>query len=370
MCAGCRHDLSGWCRARNCGERGGPGTRPDRARQSGEALSDFDLKVRDGRRGRQLPHAARRDLRQRQDWGWPASGRRDQEPQSHRGDRKGGRAGAGRDRLARDLASRDGRHDGEYARSLHLHSRHRRRAAHWPPRQLRVHSHAFEGCDRLVQSGAHRNPRPDFPQAAPGFSSTRRAEPSGAGRLVMSKLAAEFFGTFVLVFAGTGAIVIDGVSGGTVTHVGVALTFGLVVLAMIYTVGDVSGAHLNPAVTLGFFAAGRCGLGMVAGYIASQCLGATAASLLVHYLFPQSETLGITLPAGNAWQSFVLEAVLTFILMWVILSVSTGAKEKGITAGIAIGAVIGLEAMFAGPISGASMNPARSLGPALISMHS
>ena len=185
----------------------------------------------------------------------------------------------------------------------------------------------------------------------------------------MSKLAAEFFGTFVLVFAGTGAIVIDGVSGGTVTHVGVALTFGLVVLAMIYTVGDVSGAHLNPAVTLGFFAAGRCGLGMVAGYIASQCLGATAASLLVHYLFPQSETLGITLPAGSAWQSFVLEAVLTFILMWVILSVSTGAKEKGITAGIAIGAVIGLEAMFAGPISGASMNPARSLGPALISMH-
>ena len=127
----------------------------------------------------------------------------------------------------------------------------------------------------------------------------------------MSKLAAEFFGTFVLVFAGTGAIVIDGVSGGTVTHVGVALTFGLVVLAMIYTVGDVSGAHLNPAVTLGFFAAGRCGLGMVAGYIASQCLGATAASLLVHYLFPQSETLGITLPAWNAWQSFVLEAVLT-----------------------------------------------------------
>jgi aquaporin Z len=185
----------------------------------------------------------------------------------------------------------------------------------------------------------------------------------------MNKLAAEFFGTFVLVFAGTGAIVTNGISGGAVTHVGVALTFGLVVLAMIYTVGDISGAHLNPAVTLGFFAAGRCGLETVAGYITSQLLGATTASLLLHYLFPQSETLGITAPAGSAWQSFVLEAVLTFILMWVILSVSTGAKEKGITAGIAVGSVIGLEAMFGGPISGASMNPARSLGPALVSMH-
>lgn len=185
----------------------------------------------------------------------------------------------------------------------------------------------------------------------------------------MNKLAAEFFGTFALVFAGTGAVVINDVSGGAVTHVGIALTFGLVVLAMIYTVGDVSGAHLNPAVTLGFFAAGRCGLTTVLGYIASQLFGATAASLLLRFLFPQNETLGTTLPSGSVMQSFVLEAVLTFILMWVILSVSTGAKEKGITAGIAVGSVIGLEAMFAGPISGASMNPARSFGPALVSMH-
>ena len=185
----------------------------------------------------------------------------------------------------------------------------------------------------------------------------------------MNKLAAEFFGTFALVFAGTGAIVIDNVTGGAVTHMGIALTFGLVVLAMIYTVGDVSGAHLNPAVTLAFFAAGRCGLETVPRYIASQLLGATTASLLLRFLFPQNETLGITLPAGTAMQSFILEAVLTFILMWVILSVSTGAKEKGITAGIAVGSVIGLEAMFAGPISGASMNPARSFAPALVSMH-
>jgi aquaporin NIP len=184
----------------------------------------------------------------------------------------------------------------------------------------------------------------------------------------VNKLTAEFFRMFTLVFAGTGAIVINGVSGGAISHVGVALTFGLVVLAMIYTVGDVSGAHLNPAVTLGFFAARRCGIRTVFGYIASQLLGAIAASLLLHLLFPQSVTLGITLPAAGATQSFILEVVLTFILMWVILSVSTGAKEKGITAGIAVGSVIGLEAMFAGPISGASMNPARSFGPALVSM--
>ncbi len=185
----------------------------------------------------------------------------------------------------------------------------------------------------------------------------------------MNKLAAEFFATFALVFAGTGAIIINEVSGGAVTHVGIALTFGLIVLAMIYAVGDVSGAHLNPAVTIGFFAAGRCGLKTVLGYIASQLLGATTASLLLRFLFCQNETLGITLPAGSVVQSFILEAVLTFILMWVVLSVSIGAKEKGITAGIAVGSVIGLEAMFAGPICGASMNPARSFGPALVSMH-
>jgi aquaporin Z len=185
----------------------------------------------------------------------------------------------------------------------------------------------------------------------------------------VNKLAAEFFGTFALVFAGTGAVVINDVTGGAVTHAGIALTFGLVVLAMIYTVGDVSGAHLNPAVTLGFFAAGRCGMTTVFSFIVSQLLGAAAASLLLRFLFPQNATLGITLPAGSVLQSFILEVVLTFILMWVILSVSTGAKEKGITAGIAVGSVIGLEAMFAGPISGASMNPARSFGPALISMH-
>jgi aquaporin Z len=185
----------------------------------------------------------------------------------------------------------------------------------------------------------------------------------------MKKYFAEFLGTFALVFAGTGAIVIDDVSGGAITHVGVALTFGLIVLAMIYSLGDVSGAHLNPAVTLGFFAARRFPGGTVLPYVFSQTLGALAASVLLRGLFPQHATLGLTAPAGSSAQSFIFEVVLTALLMFVILSVSTGAKERGITAGIAVGAVVALEALFAGPICGASMNPARSLAPALVSGH-
>ncbi len=185
----------------------------------------------------------------------------------------------------------------------------------------------------------------------------------------MRQLAAELIGTFILVFAGTGAIVINDASTGTVSHVGIALTFGLVVLAMIYAVGDVSGAHLNPAVTLGFLAARRFSAGRVVPYLASQCAGAILASLVLRLLFPAHATLGATQPAGDAVQSFVLEGILTFILMFVILGVSTGPKEKGLLAGIAVGAVIALEALFAGPISGASMNPARSLAPALVSWH-
>jgi MIP family channel proteins len=183
----------------------------------------------------------------------------------------------------------------------------------------------------------------------------------------MRKLVAESLGTFVLVFAGTGAVVVDDTHG-AVTHVGVALTFGLVVLAMIYAVGDVSGAHLNPAVTLGFLAARRFDRRLVLPYVASQCAGALLASGLLRAMFPAHPTLGATLPAGSAAQSFVFEAVLTFILMFVILSVSTGSKEKGVLAGVAVGAVIALEALFAGPVCGASMNPARSLAPALVSL--
>jgi aquaporin Z len=176
-------------------------------------------------------------------------------------------------------------------------------------------------------------------------------------------------GTFALVFAGTGAIVIDDVTNGTVTHVGVALTFGLIVLAMVYTLGDISGAHLNPAVTLGFWAARRFNAADVPRYIVSQCAGAIVASLALRLLFSDHPTLGATQPSGPPIQSLALECILTFLLMFVILNVSTGAAEKGITAGMAVGAMVGLEALFAGPISGASMNPARSLAPALVSMN-
>jgi aquaporin NIP len=178
---------------------------------------------------------------------------------------------------------------------------------------------------------------------------------------------AEAIGTFALVFAGTGAIVINDVTGGGVSHVGIAITFGLIVMAMIYAVGDVSGAHLNPAVTVGFVVARRLHPRCLAPYILSQVSGALIASALLLCMFGNRGSLGATQPLGSAGQSFGLECVLTGILMFVILCVSTGSKEVGTMAGIAIGGVIGLEALFAGPICGASMNPARSLAPAIVS---
>jgi aquaporin Z len=187
--------------------------------------------------------------------------------------------------------------------------------------------------------------------------------------MIMKILYAEFLGTFALIFAGTGAIVIDHASHGAIGHAGIALTFGLIVLVMIQTFGDVSGAHLNPAVTIGFAAAGRSQWKSVPGYIMAQLCGAFAASGLLKILFPEDTTLGATLPAGPWMQSFILEIILTALLMLVILSVTHGASEKGLLAGITIGSLIGLEAMFAGPICGASMNPARSLAPAIMSGH-
>jgi aquaporin NIP len=185
----------------------------------------------------------------------------------------------------------------------------------------------------------------------------------------MKKYIAEVIGTFALVFCGTGAIVINQQTGGVIGHAGIAATFGLIVAAMIYTIGDISGAHLNPAVTIGFWIARLFPAKEILPYIVSQCVGAFIASFALKFLFPINETLGTTLPAGPAMQSFVLEFILTFILMFVILHVANGSKEQGMFAGIAIGSVILLEAMFAGPISGASMNPARSLSPAVVSGH-
>jgi MIP family channel proteins len=185
----------------------------------------------------------------------------------------------------------------------------------------------------------------------------------------MKKYIAEFIGTFFLVFVGCGAMVINNHVGGTISHVGVAMSWGLIVMVLIYTIGDVSGAHMNPAVTIGFWVAKRFPLKEVFPYIFVQLIGGLAAGFSLRYLFPLDETLGSSLPLDSWQQAFIFETILTFLLMFVILNVSTGAKEKGIMAGTAIGATVGMEAMFAGPICGASMNPARSIGPAVASGH-
>lgn len=187
----------------------------------------------------------------------------------------------------------------------------------------------------------------------------------------MKSYAAELLGTFMLVFFGTGAVVANTASGGALGLLGIAMTFGLVVLALIYALGDVSGAHLNPAVTIGLWRAKRISAPTVAPYVVSQCGGALLASLLLHVLFPKDTGLGATMPGGETLplQAFIIEALMTFFLMFVILSVTSGAKEKSITAGIAISAVVVLEILFAGPFTGASMNPARSIGPAVVSGH-
>jgi aquaporin Z len=181
------------------------------------------------------------------------------------------------------------------------------------------------------------------------------------------RLCAEALATFCLVFAGTGAVVVDQLTGGRVTGLGISLVFGLIVLAMIYTVGHVSGAHMNPAVTAAFCAAGRHKLSEFLPYALAQLAGALAASAALRALFGNGTTLGVTLPAGSEAQSFVLEFILTFMLMFTVMGVATDDRAEGAMAGIAIGGLIAVEAIFGGPICGASMNPARSLAPALVS---
>ena len=186
---------------------------------------------------------------------------------------------------------------------------------------------------------------------------------------MVQRYLSEVLGTFAILFCGTGAIIINQETHGAITHVGVAMTFGLIVTSMIYALGNISGAHFNPAVTIAFTVAGKFPVRQVLPYIVSQLVGAVLASATLRYLFPGNELLGTTLPAGSEAQSFILEFILTFFLMLVILNVAYGSKEQGMFAGLAIGAVVLLEAMFAGPICGASMNPARSFAPALVSGH-
>ncbi|MFN3850467.1 MAG: MIP/aquaporin family protein [Spirosomataceae bacterium] len=183
----------------------------------------------------------------------------------------------------------------------------------------------------------------------------------------MKKYVAEAIGTFAIVFCGTGAIIINEETNGAISHVGIATTFGLIVMAMIYSFGDTSGANFNPAVTISLWLSKLLPAKEVAPYIASQLAGAILASGTLKLLFLDNKNLGSTLPQDTDLQSFVLEFILTFLLMIVILKTSQGTKETQQLAGFAIGMTVLLEAMFAGPICGASMNPARSIGPALVS---
>jgi MIP family channel proteins len=182
----------------------------------------------------------------------------------------------------------------------------------------------------------------------------------------MRALAAELIGTFALVFAGAGAIMVDDKTH-QLGHVGVAIVFGLVIMVMIYAVGHVSGAHFNPAVSFAFALTRHFSWTRLLGYWAAQVSGALIAAAILRGSLGSRAHVGATLPAGSQGQAFLWEVVLTFFLMFVIMSVATDTRAVGEAAAIAIGGTVGLDAMFGGPVTGASMNPARSIGPALVS---
>ena len=178
-------------------------------------------------------------------------------------------------------------------------------------------------------------------------------------------LIAEALGTFLLVFFGCGAIIVDGVSGGDLGHIGISIVFGLVVTTVIYSIGDVSGAHINPAVTIALYFAGRFELRLVLPYICMQLIGATLAALALRWVFSETEMLGLTLPSIDLPRAFIVEVIISFTLMSAVLNLASVPREKEIITGAVIGGVVTFAALVAGPITGASMNPARSLGPAI-----
>ncbi len=179
------------------------------------------------------------------------------------------------------------------------------------------------------------------------------------------RVGAEFIGTYGLVTAGCGAIVVNSLTG-ALGHLGIALTFGLIIMVMIAATGHLSGAHFNPSVTIAFALTRHFRWAEVPFYAAAQVTGASAAALTLRLLFGPVANLGVTLPSGSPWQSFGLEILLTAVLMFVIISVATDTRAVGQLAALAIGATVALDALWGGPISGASMNPARSFGPAVV----
>ena len=186
--------------------------------------------------------------------------------------------------------------------------------------------------------------------------------PSGVAR----RVAAEALGTFFLVFIGPGTVMVNTYTGGVVGHVGVALAFGFVVIAMIYALGHLSGAHINPAVTLGFWSVRRFPAAEVLPYIAAQCGGAVAASLALRSVLGPMGNMGATVPSIPTGGAFLVEWLLSFALMFVIMAVATDERVADGFAALAVGLTVGFCAMMGGPLTGASMNPARSFGPALV----
>lgn len=181
----------------------------------------------------------------------------------------------------------------------------------------------------------------------------------------MKKYLAEFIGTFLLVFLGTGSVIVNVLTDGSLGLVGISFAWGLVVAALIYIFGPISGTHINPAVTISLAVGGLMPKKEVLGYLLTQIAGAIVASFLLKLIFPETETLGGTMPSGSVWQSFVLEIIMTFILLLTVLGVTAKMETEHLT-GLVVGLVIVAIILFAGPISGASINPARSIGPAVV----
>lgn len=213
----------------------------------------------------------------------------------------------------------------------------------------------------IKDSDANHNPPP--PSTA-----TKQGSTSSFSFPFVQKLIAEVLGTYFLIFAGCAAVVVNSDKNSVVTLPGISIVWGLVVMVMVYSVGHISGAHFNPAVTIAFATCKRFPWKQVPAYVVAQVIGSTLASGTLRLIFNgKQDHFPGTLPAGSDLQSFVIEFIITFYLMFVISGVATDNRAIGELAGLAVGATVLLNVMFAGPISGASMNPARSLGPAIVS---